>query len=565
LYGAVDIPETESFGRLEGGDGHPLLFKFASSAAHVMGRPLVSSETATWLDEHFHETLGQIKEMVDRQMLAGVNHVIYHGTAYSPADAAWPGWVFYASTQLNPQNPIWRDLPALNDYVTRCQSILQSTKPDNDVLLYWPIHDLWQNADGLRMDFRVHNANEWLFETSFGQLAQMLSDRGIAFDYVSDRQLSQCQVKDGRIQAPGGSYAHIFVPKTKFLPNATARTLVGLARDGASIVFQNALPAAAPGYLGATSGWQGTSLPEAMGATYYGVPTAAKVGRGQMRIATYAERTDVRRESWHKPGKLNFIRRQSLEGWMYFVKNESGDAFDDWITPAVDWKSVAIMDPSTGRIGVAAARTNERGTRQLRLQLAAGQTAFIKALREELPTEAAGWIYDETGVNRPIEGQWTVEFIDGGPELPPPAKVDNLESWTDFAGAAGERFAGTARYSIAFDAPAGAGRYRMDLGQVADSARVELNGKPVATLIAAPFQCAVELAERENRLVVEVSNVAANRIRDLDRRRVPWKTFKDINVVGVNYRPLDASRWPVRDAGLLGPVTIQPLKSSRAE
>jgi hypothetical protein len=43
LYAAADIPETESFGRLEGGDGHLLMFKFASSAAHVAGRQLISS------------------------------------------------------------------------------------------------------------------------------------------------------------------------------------------------------------------------------------------------------------------------------------------------------------------------------------------------------------------------------------------------------------------------------------------------------------------------------------------------------------------------------------------
>ncbi len=148
LYATCDIPEIESFGRLKGGDTNPLVFKFASSAANVTGKPLVSSESATWLEEHFNETLGEVKEIVDRLFLGGVNHIFYHGTAYSPADAAWPGWLFYASTELNPQNPIWRDFVALNQYVTRVQSVLQSTKPDNDILLYWPIHDYWQDPKG---------------------------------------------------------------------------------------------------------------------------------------------------------------------------------------------------------------------------------------------------------------------------------------------------------------------------------------------------------------------------------------------------------------------------------
>jgi hypothetical protein len=57
-----------------------------------------------------------------------------------------------------------------------------------------------------------------------------------------------------------------------------------------------------------------------------------------------------------------------------------------------------------------------------------------------------------------------------------------------------------------------------------------------------------------------VTNVAANRIRDLDRRGVRWRIFHDINVVNIDYRPFDASDWPVRDAGLLGPVTLRPLR-----
>ena len=55
---------------------------------------------------------------------------------------------------------------------------------------------------------------------------------------------------------------------------------------------------------------------------------------------------------------------------------------------------------------------------------------------------------------------------------------------------------------------------------------------------------------------MEVTSVAANRIRDLDRRGVPWKIFRDINIVDINYSPFNASNWPLTDCGLLGPVTL---------
>ena len=79
-------------------------------------------------------------------------------------------------------------------------------------------------------------------------------------------------------------------------------------------------------------------------------------------------------------------------------------------------------------------------------------------------------------------------------------------------------------------------------------------------LFASPF--AIEtgpLRPRGNTLEVEVTNVSANRIRDLDRRGVEWQIFRDINFVGIDYKPFNASQWPVRESGLIGPVTLQPV------
>jgi len=103
-------------------------------------------------------------------------------------------------------------------------------------------------------------------------------------------------------------------------------------------------------------------------------------------------------------------------------------------------------------------------------------------------------------------------------------------------------------------------KWRLDLGKVCQSARVRVNGKELGILITPPFQVLTgPLLARDNLLEVEVTSVAANRIRDLDRRGVKWKNFHDINFVNVKYRPFDASDWPLTDAGLLGPVTLMPV------
>jgi hypothetical protein len=67
------------------------------------------------------------------------------------------------------------------------------------------------------------------------------------------------------------------------------------------------------------------------------------------------------------------------------------------------------------------------------------------------------------------------------------------------------------------------------------------------------------LKEGENLIEIEVTNLAANRIADLDRRGVEWKRFHEINFVGRSYKAFDASAWPVIESGLGGPVLLQPL------
>jgi hypothetical protein len=91
---------------------------------------------------------------------------------------------------------------------------------------------------------------------------------------------------------------------------------------------------------------------------------------------------------------------------------------------------------------------------------------------------------------------------------------------------------------------------------------VRLNGKNLGTLFIPPFRVDLPaglLLPKNNVLEVEVTNTSANRIRDLDRQKVPWKNFYDINFVNINYKPFDASDWPITESGLLGPVTLTQI------
>jgi len=159
--------------------------------------------------------------------------------------------------------------------------------------------------------------------------------------------------------------------------------------------------------------------------------------------------------------------------------------------------------------------------------------------------------------------RWLKSFIfDCGPELPAGFKTDTLASWTALGDAEAKRFAGTARYTITFDKPGGdADDWVLDLGHVCESAGVRINGWYVGALWSIPFQISVGefLRKGKNVLEVEVTNLTANRIADLDRRKVIWKRFHEINFVNIRYREFDASGWPPMDSGLLGPVRLIPF------
>ena len=91
-------------------------------------------------------------------------------------------WKFYASVNFNDTNPIWEDAPALFEYISRSQSLLQQGNHNNDVLVYWPIHDSWAkfNRGNPLVQFAIHRLDTWLSGTPFYETVHHLIQEGIA-------------------------------------------------------------------------------------------------------------------------------------------------------------------------------------------------------------------------------------------------------------------------------------------------------------------------------------------------------------------------------------------------
>ena len=181
-------------------------------------------------------------------------------------------------------------------------------------------------------------------------------------------------------------------------------------------------------------------------------------------------------------------------------------------------------------------------------------------------------MYTPSGKGIPLDGPWDVIFMDGGPALPKDIRLNHLTSWTK-SGSDYANFSGAAKYRVRFRKPeAGADAWRLELGDVRESASIYLNGKYVGTCIGPQYSLIIPAAliKKQNVLDVIVSNSMANRIAFMDREGVEWKHFYNINFPArrpsnSKDRLFDSSQWTPAESGLLGPVLLTPVKQLTRE
>ncbi|OCB75887.1 glycoside hydrolase [Flavobacterium piscis] len=563
LYASADIPECETFGSMpfdipgfrrekediREGDADPVMLKFSSSAAHISGKNLVSSETFTWLREHFKTALSQCKPEVEDLMLNGVNHVFLHGSTYSPTRAAWPGWQFYASVNFNSNNSIWEDAPALFSYISNCQSLLQQGKSDNEILLYWPIFDTWDKYQkgNLFFQFKIHSLSEWLYDTSFYDTTKSLIKKGYGVDFISDNFIADAKVINGKIVLPGGSFKSLIIPSCKKMPLATLQKLIELKKAGGSIIFEG-LPESVPGFNDFKK--QEENLQNLLTANAALIQRASDIFKALENVQLYPEKL--------VETGLKYTRRDIDGEKIYFLVNHTPQTIDTFIPLQIGNKEVIIFDPLTRAYGNAIV-TKNTNTTLVKLKIEPGQSYFLKT---ENTASQKKWQYYEPVANAiSLKGNWKIAFDKGGPELPANATVSTLESWTKLSPDAAA-FSGTATYTLEFDKPnSKADQWSLNLGDVRESAKVWLNDEFIGTAWSVPYQLHIKkLKPGKNILKVQVTNLSANRIRDKELKGEEWKIFYEINMVDKDYKKFDATKWELMPSGLLGPVTITPLK-----
>jgi hypothetical protein len=577
LYGTVDIPECETFGSskfpipglrrdsadVRNVDPNPIMLKFASSAGHVNSKPLISSETFTWLTEHFKTSYSQCKPEVEQIFLSGVNHVFYHGTTYSPEDVKFPGWLFYASMNMVPDNSLWSHATGLNGYITRCQSVLQSGRADNEILMYWPIYDAWNHPKGMDMPLAIHDIKEWLIPTPFYKNAVGLQKEGYSLDFVSDLALTKSTGSGAGVKtSANANYKVLVIPECTMMPVETLQQILKIAGQGATVVFQK-LPEDVPG-LADVQGRR-AKLKQLLETLKFanadrGVKQAV-VGSGKVLLSGNLEdaltMASVKGEKLVETG-LQFIRRDVNGNKYYYLVNHTAKAIDTRLPLNGKFASVTIMDPQSGSYGTAPVTAGQNQS-MVRVQLQSGEALILMA-GQQPKTTLPKWRYLEKSTGEvKLDNPWNLQFTQGGPMLPSAKKLDKLTSWTELGDTTAVNFSGTGVYTSTFNLPAKkAGEYVLDLGQVDESARVWINGKEVGILWSIPFKARVGswLKAGTNTIKVEVDNLMANRIRYMDQHKIEWRKYHEINFVNIDYKPFDAANWKPMPSGLLGPVKL---------
>jgi hypothetical protein len=443
--------------------------------------------------------------------------------------------------------------------------------PANDILLYFPVFDrfadysrgMLEHFDGISQAFN---------DSPFKIAAETMIEKGYAYDYISDLQLTNSFFYEESIQTEGNIYKTIIIPQCNYIPVETFSHILRMANDGAKIVFYGDLPENISGWayrdekndffnnLKSGINFTPTNNPYVLKASYGNGMLLS--GNDLEQLLTFA---GLKRETMTDQD-LAFVRRETMSGFVYFIKNQSEMVFDGWIPLFSESSAAAVFNPVDGRFGLAKFRPGSNERIEVYSKMEPGESLIIQTFYNDIHGDLYEFL-NPLASPQEISGKWKVDFIDGGPSLPPGKEIGNLISWTEMKTDELKDFSGTARYTINFKKPSGkADAWKLDFGKVCESATVILNGEDLGSLIGPQFNLILSKKQlmNNNMLEISVSNLMANRIAYMDRNKIPWKKFYNINMAArlrQNSKNglFDASEWEPRESGLIGPVTLTPM------
>jgi hypothetical protein len=554
--------------------------RWASSIGHLFDRPVISSETWTWLHSpSFRATPLDVKAEADLHFLQGINQLIGHGWPYTADGVDYPGWRFYAAGVFNGKNPWWLVMPDIARYLQRTSYLMRLGRPVNDVAIYVPIDDGWAAF----VPGKVGSFLDALSRRIGPELLPAIISAGFNVDFVDDAVLAnQATAEQGAIAVGRNRYRALVLPGVERMPAATLRAIEGFARQGVQVFATRRTPALAPGYRATAA--DHAAVKDAAGRLFGGGSTAGVyVEREPDLSAALAGRLTPDMTVSAGRGEIGFAHRELDGGNLYFVVNTSNQPKSFDATFRVTGDRAQRWDALAGGIApVVVRRAGKDGGAVVALDLAPYESAVV-VFRPDV-TARAGGTAPATGAApaapMDISAGWRVAFGPSGA----PADWPALRSWTDDE--ATRYFSGVAAYEKTVELPAAMMRpglaLRLDLGApaaipvgqlrngmqawveapVRDAAVVYVNGMRAGSAWCPPYAVDVTALVQpgSNTIRIEVANTAINHMAG---RALP--DYRLLNLrYGTRFEPQDMDKVQPVPAGLFGPIRLVAAPSPRA-
>jgi hypothetical protein len=195
--------------------------KYASSAAHLFGRPRALSESFAAFNPA--PNLQQTKVIVNQQLVRGIN--LFEFMFFASTSGGRGGARGYmADTAFH----------AMMAYANRAAYLLAQGKPAARIAVYFPTTSLWLG---------YNNA-----EQSTMALAQRLGATQLDFDFIDDHSIINSGLQQGRlINKSSQAYDIVLVPSVISLSTEVLKKLQAFAREGGKVIFTGNLPAISQG------------------------------------------------------------------------------------------------------------------------------------------------------------------------------------------------------------------------------------------------------------------------------------------------------------------------------
>lgn len=546
--------------------------RWASSASHLYGRKVTSSETWTWLHSpSFRATPLDMKVEADRHFLQGVNQLIGHGWPYTAEGVEYPGWRFYAAGVFNDKNPWWIVMPEVSGYLQRLSFLLRQGQPANDVAIYLPNDDAW----GRFSNGRIHMI-EVLREMLGQNVIPGVLDGGYNFDFFDDDSFRQVgRVEKGALALGQNSYKVVILPAVERMPFDTLKKLEEFARGGGILISTGRTPLEAPGFTSTPADHRklaelSRSLFEGANAVGHVVADDSNQLKGKLNGLL---RPDVQLAP--ATPEIGFYHRRTEAAEVYFLANTSNTSRSVKATFRVRGMKPEWWNPFTGTVSPAVIEAQGEAGITVVLEFepyASRVLIFSKRDLQSPPVKATA----ATPQPLDLSTGWQVTFGQGGTA----SRFESLRSWTEDEKT--RYFSGAAVYEKSLDVPENWLRdglvLRLDFGQgqaiaeepyrpprgpgmqaaldapVRDSAVVYINDRKAGSIWCPPFQVDVTglLRRGENRIKVVVANTAINYMAG---HALP--DYRLLNLrYGERFQPQDMDKVQPVVSGLLGPIRL---------